>query len=99
MNMQTRLIRFDEQTVPGTSPDDLNPALWRRFRTVLSPRDDLGFLEKMKPAAPDGDGTLRARVGGLSMTARYRGDARNAATQPAASFSPSFLKNFTEKQP
>ena len=29
MNMQrsqTRVIRFDEQTVPGTSPDDLNSA-------------------------------------------------------------------------
>ena len=93
---QTRLIRFDEQTVPGTSPDDLNPALWRRFRTVLSPKDEREFLEKMKLVAADGDGSLRATVSGLLMASDapetflssafiqavcYRGGERSAAAQ------------------
>lgn len=45
---QARLIRFDEQTVPGTSMDDLDPRLWRRFKTVLSSKDDQVFLEKLQ---------------------------------------------------
>jgi len=45
---QVRLIRFDEQTVPSSSIDDLYPSLWNRFRTVLSPIDDQEFLKKMK---------------------------------------------------
>ena len=60
-------IRFDEQTVPGTSVADLAPKLWNRFRTVLSPTDDLEFLEKMKLVAKDGEGTTRATVGGILM--------------------------------
>ncbi|NCC97683.1 MAG: ATP-binding protein, partial [Synergistales bacterium] len=32
---QARLIRFDEQVVPGTSLSDLEPDLWNRFRTAL----------------------------------------------------------------
>ncbi|EGV16206.1 hypothetical protein [Thiocapsa marina] len=42
---QARLIRFDEQTVPGTALNDLNPKLWNRFKTVISPKDDREFLE------------------------------------------------------
>jgi predicted HTH transcriptional regulator len=42
---QTRLIRFDEQPVPNTSADNLNPQIWNRFRTVLSSRNDHDFLE------------------------------------------------------
>ncbi len=45
---QARLIRFDEQTVPGTKINGLDPELWNKFRTVISPREDLEFLEKMK---------------------------------------------------
>ena len=30
---QTRIIRFDEQTVPGAGLDNLSPDLWERFRT------------------------------------------------------------------
>lgn len=33
---QARLIRFDEQAVPGISVADLNPKYWKRFRTVIS---------------------------------------------------------------
>jgi len=33
---QTRIIRFDEQAVPGATPDDLDTTLWERFRTTRS---------------------------------------------------------------
>jgi len=93
---QVRLIRFDEQTVPGTSLDDLNPKLWNRFRTVISPRDDREFLEKMQLIARDEDGNIRATVSGILMASDspesfmssafiqavcYRGSERNAAYQ------------------
>ena len=93
---QARLIRFDEQTVPGTKIDDLNPKLWSRFRTVISPKADQEFLEKMKLVAEDEDGALRATVSGILMTSDtpesfmssafiqavcYRGTERNAAYQ------------------
>ncbi|MGI5868891.1 MAG: ATP-binding protein [Kiritimatiellia bacterium] len=93
---QARLIRFDEQIVPGTSVDDLNPKLWNRFRTVLSPEDDREFLEKMKLTARDEDGAIRATVSGILMASDephdfisnafvqavcYRGAERNAAYQ------------------
>ncbi len=93
---QVRLIRFDEQTVPGTSVDDLNPKLWNRFRTVISPKADQEFLEKMKLVTKDEDGTLRATVSGILLASDapesfmssvfiqavcYRGTERNAAYQ------------------
>ena len=93
---QARIIRFDEQTVPGTRVNDLNPKLWSRFRTVISPKEDLEFLEKMKLVAKDEDGTLRATVSGILMATDtpesfmtsafvqavcYRGTERNASYQ------------------
>ena len=93
---QARLIRFDEQIVPGTTVADLNPKLYNRFRTVISPRADLEFLEKMQLVARDEDGALRATVSGVLMAADepesflasafiqaicYRGTERNAARQ------------------
>lgn len=93
---QARLIRFDEQTVPGTSVNDLNPKLWNQFRTVISPKADQEFLEKMKLIAKDEDGAMRATVSGILMASDapeafmstafiqavcYRGTERNAAYQ------------------
>jgi len=93
---QARLIRFDEQIVPGTSVDALNPKLWNRFRNVLSPKDDHEFLEKMKLIAKDDNGAVRATVSGILMASDepetfissafiqavcYRGVERNAAYQ------------------
>lgn len=93
---QVRLIRFDEQMVPGTSVDDLTPALWNRFRTAISPKADLEFLEKMKLLSKDEEGITRATVSGILMASetpeahmsnafiqavRYRGTDRNAAQQ------------------
>lgn len=89
-------IRFDEQTIPDATPDVLRPKLWRRFRTVLSPADDMEFLEKMKLAASDEDGVTHPTVGGVLMASEtpesfiasafiqavcYRGTERNAAYQ------------------
>lgn len=93
---QARLIRFDEQTVPGTSQSDLNAKLWNRFRTALSPKDDREFLEKLKLISSDQDGAMRATVSGILMATEapesfissafiqavcYRGTERNAAYQ------------------
>ena len=93
---QTRLIRFDEQTVPNSGLGSLNPKLWRRFRTVLSPENDSEFLEKMKLIARNENGVTNATVSGLLMACDspelffssafiqavcYRGAERNAAYQ------------------
>ncbi|MFA7173320.1 MAG: ATP-binding protein [Kiritimatiellia bacterium] len=93
---QTRIIRFDEQTVPGTSVNDLNPKLWAKFRTVISSRDDNEFLEKIKLISRDEDGAMRATVSGILMATDapesfissafiqavcYRGTERNAVYQ------------------
>lgn len=93
---QTRLIRFDEQTVSKADCSDLDEGLWKRFKTVLSPRDDQEFLRKMKLISMDEDGILRPTVSGVLMATRspesliqsayiqavcYRGVERNAAYQ------------------
>ena len=93
---QTRLIRFDEQTVPGTTLADLNPKLWNRFRTVISPKSDQEFLENMKLITRDEDNVMRATVSGILLACDasesfmpnafiqavcYRGRERNAAYQ------------------
>lgn len=93
---QTRLIRFDEQTIANADPDVLVARLWKRFRTVISPVNDQEFLGKMKLIAVDQDGVLRPTVSGVLMAAEhpeefittayvqavcYRGTERNASYQ------------------
>lgn len=93
---QARLIRFDEQIVPRTKIDDLKTELWSKFRTILSPKVDQEFLEKMKLIARDEDGIVRATVSGILLASDtpesfisnafiqavcYRGTERNAAYQ------------------
>jgi ATP-dependent DNA helicase RecG len=93
---QTRLIRFDEQTVPNAKFNDLDPKLWNRFRTVISPTNDQEFLEKMRLISRDEDNVLRPTVSGVLMASDapesfmssafiqavcYRGTERNAAHQ------------------
>jgi predicted HTH transcriptional regulator len=93
---QTRLIRFDEQIVPNTKLEDLNTKLWQRFKTVISSRDDLEFLKKMKLISEDEDGNLRPTVSGILMASDnpenfisnafiqgvlYRGTERNGLHQ------------------
>jgi ATP-dependent DNA helicase RecG len=68
---QARLIRFDEQAVPGAELGDLDDALWARFRTPRSagePRDTL--LHKLRLAYPDAEGVLRPSVAGVLLATR-----------------------------
>jgi ATP-dependent DNA helicase RecG len=67
---QTRLIRFDEQTVPGATLDDLDPALWERFRSELSEDGRETFLHKLAIARQDDDGTWRPTVAGVLVATR-----------------------------
>ncbi|MBQ6926410.1 MAG: putative DNA binding domain-containing protein [Kiritimatiellae bacterium] len=93
---QTRLVCFDEQTVPTAKLSDLDPGLFARFRTPLSPLADNEFLRKLHFIAPDADGTWRPTVGGILMSCPrpeeflpsayiqavcYRGTERNANDQ------------------
>jgi len=68
---QTRIIRFDEQTVSGTTVDDLDPGRWRRFITVLTQDEPEDFLQKLGMARADDDGVLRPTVAGILMGCQY----------------------------
>jgi predicted HTH transcriptional regulator len=93
---QSRLIRFDEQTIPKARLEDINPTLWKRFRTVISSTNDQEFLGKMKLVSLDEDDVLRPTVSGVLMACDtpevfmpnayiqavcYRGSERSAAYQ------------------
>lgn len=93
---QTRLIRFDEQAVPTATVDDLDRALWEKFRTRYSPENDEDFLLKLKLLTKDDTDNICPSVGGLLMASRspekflpnayiqavaYRGTERNGAHQ------------------
>ena len=61
---QSRVIRFDESPVPGTSPAELDLPLARRFmRDGAEPSDAL--LRKLRIVADDGDGVPRMTVTGV----------------------------------
>ena len=64
---QNRLIRFDEQIVTNASLDNLERKLWERFKTPLSPNDDIEFLVKLKLVSADEDGKLYPTIGGILM--------------------------------
>ena len=67
---QTRMIRFDEQTISHAPSDCLVKDYWQKFRTPLSPPElvpDDEFLLKLKLLAIDEDGVLRPTVGGVLM--------------------------------
>jgi ATP-dependent DNA helicase RecG len=93
---QARIIRFDEQSVTTAPRDCLNKALWEKFKTALSPKDDEEFLLKLKLLTQDEDGKICPSVSGLLMACErpnefltnafiqavvYRGTERNAAYQ------------------
>jgi predicted HTH transcriptional regulator len=64
---QNRLIRFDEQIVYRAGLEDLDKKLWERFKTPLSPQDDVEFLQKLKFITDGDDGIPHPTVGGLLM--------------------------------
>lgn len=63
---QSRIIRFDEQPVAGTSLKNLDEGLWKRF-VGNSIEDSKTVLKKLRVIAVDDDGKERATVGGLLM--------------------------------
>ncbi|MDR0720460.1 MAG: putative DNA binding domain-containing protein [Treponema sp.] len=64
---QNRIIRFDEQIAGDADLNVLNKELWERFKTPLSPLEDLEFLIKLKLASYDDDGVVHPTVSGLLM--------------------------------
>ena len=61
---QSRVIRFDESPVPGTSPAELDLQLARRFMRELAEPTD-AWLRKMRIVADDGDRVPRMTVTGV----------------------------------
>lgn len=93
---QVRMIRFDEQVVTIAPRDCLEKALWEKFKTPLSPKEDEEFLLKLKLLTQDEDGKICPSVSGLLMACEhpheflvnafiqavaYRGTERNAVYQ------------------
>jgi ATP-dependent DNA helicase RecG len=64
---QARIIRFDEQFVPGTTLDDLQPQLWQRFASPRINDSREVLLDKLAMARLDSDGVLRPTVAGILM--------------------------------
>lgn len=64
---QARIIRFDEQPVPGARLDDLQEGLWKRFAgpRVQDSREVL--LDKLAMARKDADNEVRPTVAGVLM--------------------------------
>ena len=63
---QSRVIRFDESVVPGTSLEDLDQELARRFmRQDSEVTEDM--LGKLRIVAADDDGVVRITVAGVLM--------------------------------
>lgn len=66
---QARLLRFDEQIVPDTTIDDLEPGLWQRFQTPRSDPSREAFLHKLAMARRDEDSAWRPTVTGVLLGA------------------------------
>lgn len=82
---QVRIIRFDEQPIPGATLDDLQPALWQRFASPRINDNREVLLDKLAMARTDTDGTLRPTVTGVLMaTADPRRWLPNAFIQAVA---------------
>ena len=64
---QVRLIRFDEQTVPNATLDDLSDKIWDRFRTPRTGGNRDEVLAKLHLARSDENGSLRPTVAGVLM--------------------------------
>ena len=64
---QNRLIRFDEQVLTSASLNDLKQKLWERFKTPLSPQDDIEFLDKLRLVSVGDDGKVHPTISGILM--------------------------------
>jgi ATP-dependent DNA helicase RecG len=64
---QTRIIRFDEQIVPGAKLSDLAEPLWERFRTTRTKDKTDDLLLKLAMAGTGEDGIICPTVCGVLM--------------------------------
>lgn len=64
---QARIIRFDEQPVPGATLDDLQPELWQRFASPRVNDSREVLLDKLAMARLDTDEVLRPTITGVLM--------------------------------
>ncbi|WP_443690490.1 ATP-binding protein [Pseudomonas sp.] len=64
---QARIIRFDEQPVPGATLDDLQPELWQRFASPRVNDSREVLLDKLAMARMDTDEVLRPTITGVLM--------------------------------
>ncbi len=62
---QARIIRFDEQSVPGATLDELSAPLWQRFASPRTSDSREVLLDKLAMARTDTDGILRPTVAGV----------------------------------
>ena len=69
---QSRVIRFDESPVPGTSPEQLDGALTRRFSRDERFPDETS-LRKLRIVAADEDGAARITIAGVLLCTRDPG--------------------------
>ncbi len=67
---QARLIRFEEQSVPRSSVDDLRKELWERYTTRSSESSDVVLL-KRSLLAKEGNGAPVASVAGILFCCEY----------------------------
>ena len=68
---QTGIIRFDEQAVPDAPMEILEKELWKRFKTSLSPNDDIEFLSKMNLIAKNDSGNFCPTVSGVLIASKH----------------------------
>lgn len=93
---QSRFVCFDEQVVAQAKEEDLQPNLYSRFRTEISPSNDREFLRKLHFISKDLDGVMRPTVAGILFATEhpeeylpsayiqavcYHGTSRNANDQ------------------
>ena len=69
---QSRVIRFDESPVPGTSPVHLDDGLTRRFLREGGAPDEVA-LRKLRIVADDEDGAARITIAGVLLCTREPG--------------------------
>jgi predicted HTH transcriptional regulator len=69
---QSRVIRFDESPVPGTSPELLDDGLTRRFLRQDAVLDE-NALRKLRIIADDEDGAARITIAGVLLCTREPG--------------------------
>ena len=82
---QSRVIRFDESPVPGTSPENLDDGLTHRFLREDSVLTE-NTLRKLRIVANDEDGIARITVAGVLLCTREPGQWMSHAQIQAVSY-------------